>query len=494
MAVRLNKPARRRSHQKKIPRQKKLRRVQGHNAKLRPIETALRFRSQQQKAQQRAEQQKCLRVLVESKPTPLPPSSTSVPPRNIALAGAQESAPPPLPGAVSALDPSGSVVRAIAIVTPPPLRPPPPAVTAPSFDLVFTSQIPLPSTGKAIKLRRSESLFVPLAVCVIAMCLIYLYPSRPTLIHRRIAATDLVETRAQSLPDDTSPGSATAGPVLQSLPPASDLGVVAMLAEPQFTNARSDIDGTPLSTRDVGETRLSPRLRSCTFERVAAPMGPPAPPPSGEAFGYALAEAAERQTGEFVVYADDYRGISYPGGDVRSFYGVCTDVVIRAYRALGIDLQRLVHEARVGSGDTSIDHRRTEILRRFFSKHGTVLETAEYADAYRPGDIVTYDRPQNRGTQAHIAIVANATGPSGRPMIVHNRGWGPQLEDALFVDDITGHYRFANEPPPSATDRIASLQSAASRKSTPSLVRRANINRAFARPLLKKPATTAIAP
>lgn len=168
---------------------------------------------------------------------------------------------------------------------------------------------------------------------------------------------------------------------------------------------------------------------------------------SAEDFGLRLAEAAESQVGSFVIYNDTYRSIGYPMGDVPSLFGVCTDVVVRAYRALGVDLQALVHQARSGSGDTSIDHRRTEVLRRFFGAHGESLPITSFAEDYRPGDILTYYRPQNRRTRAHIAVVSSVIAPSGRPMIVHNRGWGPQLEDALFVDEITGHYRYRGPTP-----------------------------------------------
>lgn len=167
----------------------------------------------------------------------------------------------------------------------------------------------------------------------------------------------------------------------------------------------------------------------------------------GAAFGLRLAKAAEAQVDGFVIYNDAYRRLTYPMGDVHDLYGVCTDVVVRAYRALGVDLQALVHRARAGTGDASIDHRRTEVLRRFFSAHGESLPMTSFAEDYRPGDIVTYYRPQNRGTRAHIAIVSSVLAPSGRPMIVHNRGWGPQLEDALFVDEITGHYRYRGPTP-----------------------------------------------
>ncbi len=174
-------------------------------------------------------------------------------------------------------------------------------------------------------------------------------------------------------------------------------------------------------------------------------------------FGDRLAAAARAQTGEFVIYNDKYRRISFPMGDVSPLFGVCTDVIIRAYRAVGVDLQVLVQRSRIGSGDASIDHRRTETLRRFFARFGQSLTVTAFPEDYLPGDIVTYHRPQNRGSRSHIAIVADVTGPSGRPMIVHNRGWGPQIEDALFVDRITGHYRFTGGPaaPPAVREAKA---------------------------------------
>jgi hypothetical protein len=165
---------------------------------------------------------------------------------------------------------------------------------------------------------------------------------------------------------------------------------------------------------------------------------------SEEAFGRRLAEAALEQTADFVVYDDRYRSISYPMGDVPSLYGVCTDVVIRAYRRLGIDLQAIVQQTRSGTGERSIDHRRTETLRRLFTRHGVSLPPSENPDDYRAGDIVTYYRPANARprSRSHIAIVSHLRTEAGRPMIIHNRGNGPELEDALFFDIITGHYRF----------------------------------------------------
>lgn len=172
----------------------------------------------------------------------------------------------------------------------------------------------------------------------------------------------------------------------------------------------------------------------------ATPPTEPAPMPAS--FGLAVAQAAAAQTAGFVIYDDRYRQISRTSGDVPALFGVCTDVVVRAYRSVGLDLQALVQASKLGSGDPNIDHRRTETLRRFLAKYGQSLPVSSFPEEYRPGDIVTYYRPQNTASRSHIAIVSDRLGPSGRPMIIHNRGWGPQLEDALFVDRITGHYRY----------------------------------------------------
>ena len=167
-----------------------------------------------------------------------------------------------------------------------------------------------------------------------------------------------------------------------------------------------------------------------------------AAPDDETAFGRALAAAAMTQIDDLVIYSARYVRIAYPGGDTSPLFGVCTDVLIRAYRALGIDLQELVHLSRPGQTDRNIDHRRTEVLRGFFARHGKSLPLSGSVDDFLPGDIVTYYRPQNKTSTAHIGLVSNVMAPSGRPMIIHNRGWGVQLEDALFVDQMTGHYRF----------------------------------------------------
>lgn len=167
-----------------------------------------------------------------------------------------------------------------------------------------------------------------------------------------------------------------------------------------------------------------------------------AKPPASE-FGAALAAAARRQISHFVIYNPAYTRIAYPMGDVPGYFGVCTDVIVRAYRTLGIDLQVLVHKSGAGSGDTNIDHRRVEVLRRFFARAGTSLSTTSNPADYKPGDIVTYYMPNGWLSKTHIAFVAAEKSPTGVPLVIHNRGWGVQAEDWLFAEKITGHFRYA---------------------------------------------------
>lgn len=250
-----------------------------------------------------------------------------------------------------------------------------------------------------------------------------------------VAAVSLAETATRPLGE------------IAALDPRLGAGIraeeVSPGAEPGFGSGRSS---SPPAAVAAAAGQADPR---CSLAAAVASGGKPAragapaaPGLAGAEFGLRLAAAAERQTEQFTFYDDAYRRIAYPMGDVPTLYGVCTDVVIRAYRALGIDLQVAVQKSGVGSGDTNIDHRRTETLRRFFARSGASLPVTSYGEDYAPGDIVTYDRPQNSGSRSHIAIVADRIGPSGAPMIVHNRGWGVQIEDGLFVDRITGHYRY----------------------------------------------------
>jgi len=240
-----------------------------------------------------------------------------------------------------------------------------------------------------------------------------------------------------------SPSQAVETPAekLALLMPAGELprSVRPLTPDPVET-LEADADGNPIRPGICAIDQAPRTITTAALAEGPAVLG-------AEAFGLRLAKAAESQVGGFVIYNDAYRRISYPMGDVHRLYGVCTDVIVRAYRALGLDLQALVHETRAGRGDTNIDQRRTEVLRRFFAREGETLPITTFPEDYRPGDIVTYYRPQNRRTRTHVAIVSSVMAPSGRPMIVHNRGWGPELEDALFVDEITGHYRYSGPAP-----------------------------------------------
>lgn len=168
-----------------------------------------------------------------------------------------------------------------------------------------------------------------------------------------------------------------------------------------------------------------------------------------------LVSAAIERTKHNVTYNGAYFSIPYPNGDIPSNVGVCTDVVIRSYRALGIDLQELVHEdmsSNFGSypskriwgltkTDKNIDHRRVPNLQVFFSRHGEVLPISSQAEDYLPGDIVTWVLP---GNLPHIGIVTDKLSEVTKtPLVVHNIGAGPSLDDVLFSYRITGHYRFA---------------------------------------------------
>lgn len=169
--------------------------------------------------------------------------------------------------------------------------------------------------------------------------------------------------------------------------------------------------------------------------------------------GQSLAEAALDRTTQNVVYDGSYHSIAYPGGDVPANIGVCTDVVIRSYRALGIDLQKLVHEDMranfasypkiwgLTSTDRNIDHRRVPNLRVFFSRRGQTLPLSEAPEDYLPGDLVTWNLNKN-GSLPHIGILSNQKSSKGVPLVVHNIGFGPQIEDMLFDYKMTGHYRY----------------------------------------------------
>jgi uncharacterized protein len=165
-----------------------------------------------------------------------------------------------------------------------------------------------------------------------------------------------------------------------------------------------------------------------------------------------LADSTLLLTKQKCQYDPAYFSIGYPNGDVPANKGVCTDVVIRAYRKLGIDLQKEVHEDMranfslypkkwgLKKPDKNIDHRRVPNLMTFFTRYGTVLKTVQNPELYQPGDVVCWDLG---GGVTHIGLVVKRKSADGkRRMIVHNIGAGQVLEDCLFSYSIIGHYRY----------------------------------------------------
>jgi len=169
-----------------------------------------------------------------------------------------------------------------------------------------------------------------------------------------------------------------------------------------------------------------------------------------------LVAAARQQVGVTLLYDGSYQRLAYPMGDVPIERGVCTDVVIRAFRVLGRDLQQLVHQDMtrhfkrypqnwgLSRPDRNIDHRRVPNLARFFERHGTVLNATVAPKDFQPGDLVTFTLP---GNLPHIGIISNRRDPQGIPLLIHNVGAGTREEAALTSWPIVGRYRYSGEQP-----------------------------------------------
>jgi uncharacterized protein len=188
--------------------------------------------------------------------------------------------------------------------------------------------------------------------------------------------------------------------------------------------------------------------------RLAPAQQPPAVSPAHQQFLPRLVEAAIERTHVSVRYDLSYVRIPYPNGDVPAETGVCTDEIIRAYRAVGVGLQKEVHEDMLHNfsadpnqrrwllahTDTNINPRRVPNLMTFFARKGESLPVSARSEDYSAGDLVTWDLG---GNVPHIGIVVNRKAArTGRYLVVHNIGRGPQMEDVLFSWKITGHYRY----------------------------------------------------
>ena len=171
-------------------------------------------------------------------------------------------------------------------------------------------------------------------------------------------------------------------------------------------------------------------------------------------FANDVSDAAKSIVNRLVIYDGRYEKIDYPNGDVSPNRGVCTDVVIRAYRKLDIDLQKLVHEDMkqnfsqypsqrmwgLKSTDRNIDHRRVPNLEKFFERNGKSLTLSKNAEDYKAGDIVSWRLDNGL---PHIGIVIDQKSKDGkRPLVVHNIGFGQVPEDVLFNWKMIGHYRY----------------------------------------------------
>ena len=172
-------------------------------------------------------------------------------------------------------------------------------------------------------------------------------------------------------------------------------------------------------------------------------------------FAQALIQAAVVQTSAPVTYDGSYRRIPYPGGDVPANIGVCTDLIVRAFRAVGVDLQVRVHEDMraafnsyprlwgLSRADPNIDHRRVPNLQTYFRRRSAQLPISRDADDYLPGDLVTWMLP---GNLPHIGLVTDQrSSDGGRWLVVHNIGRGPEIEDMLFRYPMSGHYRYRGD-------------------------------------------------
>ena len=178
--------------------------------------------------------------------------------------------------------------------------------------------------------------------------------------------------------------------------------------------------------------------------------------PFATAAGNCVVDAARDQIGVTLTYDSRYTRLIYPGGDIPMDRGVCTDVLIRAFRKCGEDLQIQVHEDMKKSWsvypkiwglsrpDSNIDHRRVPNLAKYFSRFGTVLSNSSTPDAYLAGDLVTWRLPSG---VPHIGIVSDKRSENGTPLIIHNIGQGAREEDSLFEYTITGHYRYPQRVP-----------------------------------------------
>lgn len=187
---------------------------------------------------------------------------------------------------------------------------------------------------------------------------------------------------------------------------------------------------------------------------IKPPEPPPVLEPKPPAHVRKLLESVYQQVEVTRGYDPAYVNLKYPGGDVPESTGVCADVIVRAFRAQGVDLQQALHEDMrrnfgaypskwgLKNPDTNIDHRRVYNLMRFFERQGKSLPITQNPADYQPGDVVAWDLGKG---QAHIGLVTHYVTSDGRPLMGHNIAYGTNVEDALFFWPIIGHYRYFSQ-------------------------------------------------
>lgn len=209
----------------------------------------------------------------------------------------------------------------------------------------------------------------------------------------------------------------------------------------------------------LGCVALLALIVACQEQHAAKPLKPPvqqtetrALPANSSPQMKLVIDGATDQIGKTTSYDASYQKLEYPNGDVPIETGVCSDVIVRAFRQTGIDLQKDVHEDMKGNfsayptrwglkgTDANIDHRRVPNLQTYLTRKAKSLGTTGGSETFLPGDIVTWDLG---GGVDHVGMVVNVWyKPSQRYLIVHNIGAGTRMEDVLFAWKITGHYRY----------------------------------------------------
>lgn len=199
--------------------------------------------------------------------------------------------------------------------------------------------------------------------------------------------------------------------------------------------------------KSAAQSQIAPPAAAINQRPVVVPTPRPNTPRNK------VVAAGLEQTTYTISYDPAYVKLDYPNGDVPRESGVCADVIVRAFRAAGVDLQQALHEDMRAhfsayprkwghrTPDRNIDHRRVANLMVFFERRGATQRASTETRDYQPGDVVAWDLG---GGLLHIGLVSDAYAEAdpSRPLVVHNINSGAHLEDVLFGWKIVGHYRY----------------------------------------------------